>query len=423
MWSPDDDNPGILEHQGRKYAVGLLWLVVNEDEKKTLRRRRIKKAEADFFCIRAHIARQIGFGWLSRGHRRHMPVGAIIVADQLVGEWHGVFQADNGWWYIQVHANAIAPNGDQFFTAESDAYAVFHENLTKHTWAHSYAPVHWNIAESSREMTLARLLDEVPSVTLQSTGFDAAIGGAQNRNILIAMVFGFLMLIAVVYAFSSLWSQPEEVTTPKNTPIPTLAPPKKDVAEIASPLQVIQQCNQQVQSLFKPILGWHFKNVTCTPDALSVSWEYDEKNVTLAQNNMKSVPDADKVSLDSRQLTAKKILVRPVPILQENLLKLEEATLQMQQIFAQKGSLEIKSIIPSPPPPPSLLSAQKPVPITAARPYLSITLDSTEAPDRLKNYLDVKGLQLISVIWDVPHGVWHYKMTVMLAQAKLQTGE
>jgi hypothetical protein len=424
MWSPDDDdNPGVLEFQGRKYAVGLLWLIVTEDEKKTLRRRRIKKAEADFFCLRTHISRQIGFGWLAKGHRRHMPVGAIIVADQLVGEWHGVFQADNGWWYMQVHADAIAPNGDQFFTAESDAYAAFHENLTKHTWAHSYAPLHWNVAEASREMTLARLLDDVSSVTLQSTGFDSAIGGAQNRNILIAMIFGLIMLIAVVYAFSSMWSQPDDVATPKTTPIPTLEPPKKDVIEIPSPDQVIRQCNQQIQLMFKPILGWQFKSVSCTADALTIMWEYNDKNVSMAQNAIKMVPAADNVTMQGKSLIAKKALIRPVPILQENMLKLEEASLKLQQLFTKMGKLEIKSMIPPPAPPPAgpgMVGGSKKRP-PPPRPYLDVTLKTVESPDRIKNYLDIKGLQLVSIIWDVPKGVWTYKMSVKLALPREKT--
>ncbi len=417
MWSPeDDDNPGILEYQGRKYAVGLLWLVVNEDEKKTLRRRRIKKSEADFYCLRSHIALQIGFGWLGKGHRRHMPVAAIVVADQLVGEWHGVFQADNGWWYMQVHADAIAPNGDQFFTAESDAYALFHENLTKHTWAHSYAPVHWNIAEASREMTLARLFDDMPSVTLQPTNFDSAIGGAQNRNVLIATIFGLFMLMGVIYAFSSLWMQPEEVVMPKVTPIPTLEPPKKDLVEIPSPIQIIDHCTTASKQIFKPIAGWHFTTLACTADIMTLTWEYDDKNATFAQDHLKSVPEADNITMLGKTVTAKKNLVRPVPILQENLLSAAEATLKLQQSLTQAGAMEIKQITPPvpPPPPASLMGSAHPPPALPPRSYLDVRLTTSQAPEQMKNYLDVKGLQLISVVWDVPKSIWQYKMMLIL---------
>lgn len=424
MWSPeDDDNPGILEYQGRKYAVGLLWLVTGEDEKKTLRRRRIQKANADFYCQRTHISRQMGFGWLAKGHRRHMPVAAIVVADQLVGEWHGVFQADNGWWYMQVHSDAIAPNGDQFFLAESDAYAVFHENLTKHNWSHSYAPVHWNVAEASREMTLARLLDDVPSITLQSTGFDSAIGGAQNRNILIAMAFGLMMLIAIIYAFSSLWTQPEEIVTPKATPIPTLEPPKKDVVEIPSPAQVIDQCRRETEKLFKPVLGWHFKQLGCSADMLTVTWEYDDKNVSIAQANIRNVPNATSVSLQGKSMTAKKAMVRPVPLTQENLMSLEAATLKLQETFTQMGALAIKPVTPPVPPPPPqsvLMGSDPPIRPLPPRSYLDVKLETQESPERMKSYLDLNGLQLVSIVWDIPKGVWQYKMMVMLSRPSEQ---
>jgi hypothetical protein len=419
-WLPeDDDAPGVLEYQGRKYAVNLLWLMTGEDDKKTLRQRRIKKSESDFYCLRTHVSKQIGFGWLERGHRRNMPVAATIVADQLVGEWHGVFQADNGWWYMQVHSDAIAPRGDRFFAAESDAYAVFHENLTKHSWSHSYAPTHWNVAEASREMTLARLLDDLPSVVLQPASFDAAVGGVQNRNMLLIGMFTLMVMLIGVYVFSSLWTPPEQViSAPRNTPIPALQAPKRDVVELPLPSQVINQCYEGQLSLFKPLPGWMLKTMNCTPESVSISWEGDDKNAALAQESVRSVPVEGTVSISGKNMTVKKSLSRPPVLVQDKLFNMGEGVLKIQELMTPLGQLEIKPVTPAAPPPPARISgADAPRPV-AARPYLDVTLKTVESMEQMKHYLDLNGLRLISVVWDIPTGVWTYRMNIQLERAR-----
>ncbi|MDB5477835.1 MAG: pilin accessory family protein, partial [Alphaproteobacteria bacterium] len=96
---------GVMQFNGKSYAVGLLWFTVQEDSNKKLLAKRIEKTRADFTCLRQHISQQQGFGWLEKGHRRGMPAAAAMIADQLVGEWHGVFEAENGWWYVQVRSD------------------------------------------------------------------------------------------------------------------------------------------------------------------------------------------------------------------------------------------------------------------------------------------------------------------------------
>jgi hypothetical protein len=419
-WSPEEEDvPGVMEHQGRKYAVNLLWLMSGEDEKKVLRQRRIRKAQADFYCMRTHVSRQIGFGWLSRGHRRNMPVAATIVADQLVGEWHGVFQADNGWWYMQVHSDAIAPTGDRFFTAESDAYAIFHENLTKHSWSHSYAPVHWNIVESSREMTLARLMDDLPSVVLQPTSFVATVGGKQNRSALLGGIFTLMVLLMAVYVFSSLWTQPEQViSAPRNTPIPALQAPKRDVVELPLPSQIINQCHEASLVLFKPLPGWMLKSMTCTPETIIMVWEGDGKNATLAQSGLQMVPAEGNVTITGKNITVKKMLPRPPVLVQDKLYAMGQGVMKLQEILTPYGQVEIKPVTPAPPPPPPRSAGQTAPAPRLARPYLDVTLKTQEAMGQMKRYLDLNGLSLSSVVWDIPTGVWQYNMKVQLERSR-----
>src|SRR5690349_8251036 len=109
---------GVLLYEGKKFAVGLNWLVGDESAGNSLAIKRAKSLGADFYCLRSNVVSQQGFGYLSMGHRINMPALASVVADVFVGEWHGVFAADNGWWYVAVHADNIAPKGDLFFTSE-----------------------------------------------------------------------------------------------------------------------------------------------------------------------------------------------------------------------------------------------------------------------------------------------------------------
>ena len=103
-----EDVNDVLVYGGKKYAVGLTWLTVDELEQPGAIMDRAKMISADFLSSRLFIA-QTGYGYLSKGHRMGMPSVAAIVADALVGEWHGVFVADNGWLYVAVHADTIAP--------------------------------------------------------------------------------------------------------------------------------------------------------------------------------------------------------------------------------------------------------------------------------------------------------------------------
>ena len=131
---------GVLLHNGRRFAVGLTWLVADDEIDTKLARERAKKLESDFYALRSTVAVQQGFGFLAMGHRAGMPSAASLASDILVGEWHGVFTADNGWWYTAVHADSIAPDGDIFFFSEEQAFQHFQEQAANYKWPRTYVP-------------------------------------------------------------------------------------------------------------------------------------------------------------------------------------------------------------------------------------------------------------------------------------------
>jgi len=188
---------GVMLYEGKKYAVGLNWLVGDDAGNNSLALKRAKAFKADFYCVRANVVSQHGFGYLKLGHRINMPVPASVLADVLVGEWHGVFAADNGWWYVAVHADNIAPTGDLFFTSEEEAYNFFVAESKTYRWPRAYAPASWNLSDSTSEIPLNKILNEGSSPTLKPVTTDAIFSGRRNRNLAVVGVLILIMLLLV----------------------------------------------------------------------------------------------------------------------------------------------------------------------------------------------------------------------------------
>ena len=236
------DKAGIMRYQGQDYAVGLLWLTSeNEDEEQRSIRAKAKALEADFYVPRDTIVHQNGFGYLDQGHRRRLPAAASTAADVLVGEWHGVFVADNGWWYVAVHADAIAPDGDMFFEDEEAAYNHFVQRAENYRWPKAFVPESWNLEDSTAEMPLSKIFDDIPDATLQPANLDALFGGRRNKDIavvLASVLVGIVMLTTLAsQILPSLLPSPREVNSVQVATSNVLtAPPKPSVGQDINPL-------------------------------------------------------------------------------------------------------------------------------------------------------------------------------------------
>ena len=90
---PEKLGGGILLFDNKKYAVGLNWLVADEEGDTELALKRAKSFKADFYCMRQNVVSQHGFGYLESGHRIGLPALASVAGDMLVGDWHGA----TGW--------------------------------------------------------------------------------------------------------------------------------------------------------------------------------------------------------------------------------------------------------------------------------------------------------------------------------------
>ncbi len=350
-------SPGVLIYNGRSYAVGLLWFTVQEEASKALLQERIKNTHADFYCNRLHISQQQGFGTLAQGHRRGMPVAAAMVADQLVGEWHGVFEADNGWWYVQVRSDTIMPHGDRFFANEEDAYNVFQDEMTKHNWPHAYAPAKWRLGEAvSRELPLKGVLDDFASTTLVASNMAAVFGGAKRRNLVFAALGGILMVMAGMMLTTVVTPTPvapvsRQPVTPR--PAAVLKKPAADTLEIVAPGQLIQYCGNAAATLMVPLPGWRPEKFTCQKGSAAFLWmQFGGTLASAREAGATKWPANVRVTLDKRVLRASLAEDR-LPMIQPDSLPFQDDALVMLESDLQPlGAVKVKPVTPVAPPPP-----------------------------------------------------------------------
>lgn len=416
--------PGVLIHLGKAYAVGLLWFTVQEDNQKNLLQQRLQKTAADYHCLRVHIAQQQGFGWLNKGHRRGMPVAAAIVADQLVGEWHGVFEADNGWWYLQVRSDTITPQGDRFFTSEEEAFHVFQQEMQNHNWPYAYAPAKWNLnAANIRTLELKALLDGLATTVLVADNLSAIFGGTLQRNLVLGGLISAFVMMGGLAAYSVL-KPPEEIVLPPPRPlaqlvkpIPALEPPKADLVETVSVPQFFAACGQALSQLYQPIPGWEFSKFTCKNDVASLAWQQKDGSITQARTvGAQYWPSDAAINYTNRIMTVTLKLTQLPKTEQSEFLAQENALLFLEQAIQPLGAVQVKPVIPAPLPAPKRPAGEAallppPAPVLPL-PYLDVALSTGFAPDKLPALNGVNGIAIKAIEWDIAKATWSYQFSL-----------
>ena len=424
-------SPGVLIHLGKSYAVGLLWFTVQEQsDPKALLQQRLQKTKADYHCMRTHISQQQGFGWMNKGHRRGMPVAAAMVADQLVGEWHGVFEADNGWWYLQVRSDTITPNGDRFFTSEEEAFRTFQAEMRTNAWPHAYVPTKWNMNEPNvRSMELKSLLDDLATTTLIADNVTAIFGGKGKRN---AIVGGLVSTLVIMGGFAaySLTKEPEQIVLPPPKviapvkPIPALEPPKDDTVEIVSVPQLLSACGKALSELYTSIPGWTATSFTCTPNSAGMSWQQDFGTLSQARESGKAQwPQNVGIAYSNKQMTVSVPLAQLPKVEQSDLLTQEAALLFLEENIQAKGNVRVEPVVPkppkAPPKPASTADLMQPKSVTEPLPYLSVSVATGFSPEYMGPLAESKGIVLNQIQWAIPSGTWTYNFNFLHARAKV----
>lgn len=441
--APPADDADVLLFGKKRYAVGLVWFTADPDliETTALVKRRSRHLGADFYCTRSTIASQQGYGFLAKGHRMGMASAAALAADALIGEWHGVFAADNGWWYVCVHSDAVAPEGDRFFRSEEEIYNYFIQASENYKWPRSYAPADWNLPNTNGEISLARLLEERGSAAaLRPITLDAFFGGAQRKKVVLASSAVFVLLVlAMMSILATVTSgQPKgrEAVIPYALAAPVgdiIKPPPPlplrksgagDIAlQIPPPSQVLKACMTAFDQLMIPLPGWDMLSLSCDGAQASIEWRKVSGSLMILQAGLVKFPRKTVISYTGADKFVAMLKIDPVKSRPSLVTNLDTAVIVLNKQFSDLGNIQVRPVIPKPPParpaaraaPAGTGGHPKPAiaPVPAEPPYLDFTLVSSLPPTRLSDIFDVAGLKLNNVLWDMQSRSWTYKAQVL----------
>lgn len=444
---------GVLIYNNKKYAVGLVWLTVDEVEQPGSIMKRAKMLSADFLCSRLFIS-QTGYGHLKKGHRMGMPSVAAITADTLVGEWHGVFVADNGWLYVAVHADTIAPDGDVFFDSEEDAYNHFMGQAEKFKWPKTYVPETWNVDNNEGEISLGQLLDDGSFVTLKPVNLDGLFSGAANKNIAFICLIGFIAVSFLTFFsdnfFDTLFPQRAEANRPILEIGNTLSvPPKAQTKEddpflqaidnfkIPDPNKVLEVCVNNFGDLMVSLPGWKISRMRCRNGFVESVWNKGRGNIDTLKPYLDQFPFGVNTTVSANGDFIASMIMKSNSIYSHKiqLANREDILIALNNRFSRVGRLEVRDIVPKNKDQNATGGARrfkgknekntegvKQYTIDDL-PSLEVGLTTKSPPQNFVNYFNLPGLKFKTIEWDVESGVWIYNIQIYLAVRDSQVKE
>ncbi len=442
---------GVLIYDNKRYAVGLNWLIAEEEGDTVLATQRAKDFKADFYCLRQGVATQHGFAYLSKGHRIGLGALASVAADALVGEWHGVFVADNGWWYMAVHSDNIAPDGDILFASEEAAYNHFIAQNEAFRWPRTYAPESWNIPDSTGEIPLNKVIGEAPTPTLKPVTLDAIFSGKRNKN----MAMGALGVIVLLIIVSIMGQQllPSLVPMQAQVPVPDVAvsdtlqaPPREPVIlqekagesltnmSLTRPSSMIAACVNGFSGLTIPLPGWRLGILRCSETFVEGAWNRESGSMQMVLPYLERFPEGVQRSFtDSSTLQAtRRISIEKTTMASQELYERNYAIMALSDRFANMGRVTVKEMTPIAST--ELLSnidamQQAGFGLTQSKatvrplgrddlPYLDITLITKTPPNMIARYFDMPGVVMLAITSARREGTWNYSAKLILRPEK-----
>src|SRR5580692_8345670 len=163
---------GVVTVGRRQYAVGLYWENSPSGRVAQAAREAAHQPgqQADFYALRAGNkdgrVPQFGLGQKSAGHKAGMAAFAPCLANQQPGSWAGAFRLRDGVVVTVVRDDLIVPDGDQFFTNESEARDRLLQEIGFGGLQRIYAPEAWAIP-SADTMPISLLLNDRTDIKLR----------------------------------------------------------------------------------------------------------------------------------------------------------------------------------------------------------------------------------------------------------------
>ena len=272
-----DKMDGLVKVGKRIFAIDLHWELAStlaEIEVEAKNRVLESQLNADFFCIRRGATQQIAFGFKSLNHKAKMPSLAATVADNIGGNWLGIFAISNGFYLLGVVNDGIFAETDRFFSDIQDAYTCFYELYDYSTWDCVYAPQELKIPDAIN-LDLSNYISKRPTTSLKTT---------TSKNSKTFKILGFCVMIFVVCVMAwylSPYSVFKQLETESNqeieisktqTSLDKLSPkqPLMPWDGQLSGTAVLASCIQNIAEFPASIPGWSVSELLCDGRSASV---------------------------------------------------------------------------------------------------------------------------------------------------------
>ena len=279
---------GTVTVDGQKFAVGLMWQPVQntDDPVPEIRETMESEPEADLYCLRQTIAPQYGVGKSVLGHQDGMPSLAASVASGLAQyeSFCGVFQVEEGWWFVAVRNNLILAEEDVLFATEEEAQRAYSSMMAVPDWDACIVPEHWNI-DGTQQIPLSELVSKGRKVRLQE------INAARKTQFLMLIAFLIIVALAIlIYLLVGLWRSVFPPQTIQSAPAPQVIQAVAPVPEKPKPWEKMVSTQDLIEACWKDLYqiksisfpGWRLGMISCTKDGLTTSWSKTGKEGLLS---------------------------------------------------------------------------------------------------------------------------------------------
>lgn len=299
----------VLELDGADWAIGLEWMVTQEQSKTPRETRKEARLfatspefqmDADLFCITktANEIAQYGFGNTALGHEAKLPALAPVVAaylDKEDGNALAVVKMTDRddltlWWVVAVANGAI--NADYLTDDEEDAKNFCRERVDGLLlWSAIHAPQDWNMGGETGGAWDSTRISQIASETIETLSLLEPVNGwARLTNTSLGFlseievkhwIIGAAAVIGIggFYGYGAYqdyleeqrWEQLVRDAQQQETGQPGPDAPVRDPlwAKAPSPSVVIGQCLSGVSNMFVEIPGWELKNITCAETGIT----------------------------------------------------------------------------------------------------------------------------------------------------------
>ena len=361
---------GVVTVGRHRYAVGLYW----ENSPGGGRVAQIAKEaasqpgqQADFFVVRPgnKNGRIPQFGLCSNeaGQKAGMPVLAGCLAGQIPGSWAGAFRLKEGIVLTIVRDDLIVPDGDLFFSDETEARDRLLQEIGFGGLQSIYAPEAWSIPGADT-IPLTLLINDQTDIKLQRVSIPQKtkliVGGGIAAFVLLLLI-GWVVEQKISEERDLREAQEQALLRAQRAALPNFMqnqeppPPKYErVWEQAPPAMVIiNACKDVLTKVPAAWSGWKLSNLRCTPGSASLSWSRERGPSTPPPQS--NVNDSGSVASQAFPLTG---------LTPRGPQDLENPSYITERYLAQdwQGTLMRMQDDPPPPPPPDYHGPWNPPP-------------------------------------------------------------